>query len=89
MKELCHCFGIAVRQARDARQWSQEVLAEKANLNRSYIGEIERGKVIPSLVTMEKLAQALGFRMSELLARCEDVRHAQVMQKMSLMAIAC
>ncbi|WP_370589960.1 helix-turn-helix domain-containing protein [Undibacterium sp. 14-3-2] len=89
MKELCNCFGIAVRQARDAHQWSQEVLAEKANLNRSYIGEIERGKVIPSLVTMEKLSQALGLRMSELLARCEDVRHAQAMQKMSLVAIAC
>ena len=52
-------FGIGVRQLRDAQGWSQEQLAERSNLNRSYIGEIERGCAIASLVTVEKLASAL------------------------------
>lgn len=64
-------FGQVIRQAREIKHWSQEKLAEQANLNRSYLGEIERGVVTPSLVTMEKLAQALEVSLSDLLARCE------------------
>ena len=48
---LVERFGIAVRRQREAQGWSQELLAERADLNRSYVGEIERGRVIPSLVT--------------------------------------
>jgi transcriptional regulator with XRE-family HTH domain len=48
-----------VRRLREAQGWSQERLAEHADLNRSYIGEIERGVVIASLLTVEKLAGAL------------------------------
>jgi XRE family transcriptional regulator, regulator of sulfur utilization len=74
MTELTAYFGQVVRRSRDARGWSQEALAEKADLNRSYVGEIERGQVIPSLHTMEKLAAALGVSASELLATCERLR---------------
>ncbi|MGE8357713.1 MAG: helix-turn-helix domain-containing protein [Microvirgula sp.] len=66
-----HHFGREVRQLRETRAWSQEALAERADLNRSYLGEIERGDVVPSLNTMAKLAGALGLKLSELLARCE------------------
>ena len=62
-------FGIGVRQLREARGWSQERLAEHANLNRSYIGEIERGCVIASLTTVEKLAAAP-------LGQCAHPHHA-------------
>jgi transcriptional regulator with XRE-family HTH domain len=54
-----------VRRLREAQGWSQERLAEHANLNRSYIGEIERGVVIASLLTVEKLAGALQVTPSE------------------------
>ncbi|KAF0815308.1 HTH-type transcriptional regulator SutR [Andreprevotia sp. IGB-42] len=64
-------FGQVVRSAREAQAWSQEVLAEKADLNRSYLGEIERGDVVPSLHTMAKVSVALGLNLSELIARCE------------------
>ena len=37
-------FSCVVRQLRHERGWSQEHLAERANLNRSYVGEIERGQ---------------------------------------------
>lgn len=64
-------FGLAVRQLREGRGWSQERLAEAADLNRSFIGEIERGVATPSLLTAEKLAGALGIGLAGLLARCE------------------
>ena len=66
-------FGQIIRQLRDERCWSQERLAEIANLNRSYLGEIERGDVTPSLATLDKLAQALQIKISTLLERCEEV----------------
>ncbi|HVK98670.1 MAG TPA: helix-turn-helix transcriptional regulator [Dongiaceae bacterium] len=65
-------FGQVLREARRSRGWSQEVLADIANLNRSYIGEIERGSVIASIVTLHKLAEALELPASSLLARCES-----------------
>ncbi len=72
MTELIQGFGIAVRQFRETHGWSQEALAERADLNRSYLGEVERGRVIPSLATAQKLALALGILLSQLLAHCEQ-----------------
>ena len=72
---LVQSFGAGVRELRKARGWSQERLAENSNLNRSYIGEIERGSVIASLVTVEKLAAALELTPSALLTRSESGAH--------------
>jgi transcriptional regulator with XRE-family HTH domain len=74
MNDLCGSFGQTVRRLRDVRRWSQEVLAEKAGLNRSYVGEVERGEVVPSLITLEKLALAFGVTLSELLKYCERIK---------------
>jgi len=64
-------FPSVVRQLREARGWSQEELAERADLNRSYIGEIERGIAVPSLATVGKIASGFELSPSSLLARCE------------------
>lgn len=72
MTELIQDFGMAVRHFRETHGWSQELLAEKADLNRSYLGEVERGRVIPSLATAHKLASALDIPLSGLLAHCEE-----------------
>ncbi len=64
-------FGNVVRQHREARGWSQERLAGRAELNRSYMGEIERATAMPSLATAAKLALALEMPLSELISRCE------------------
>jgi XRE family transcriptional regulator, regulator of sulfur utilization len=72
VNELINSFGRAVRHFRELRGWSQELLAEKADLNRSYLGEVERGQVIPSLETAGKLAGALGISMSRLFFHCEQ-----------------
>ncbi|SEN35167.1 Helix-turn-helix [Duganella sp. CF517] len=76
MTSLVRSFGIGVRQLREAQGWSQEQLAENSNLNRSYVGEIERGRVIASLLTVEKLALALKLTPSALLTRGEMVGDA-------------
>ena len=89
MNRLPRNFGITVRQWREAHGWSQESLAEKADLNRSYVGEIERGKAIASLLTLEKLARALGTTPSNLLAHCEQVRALQGGPSRPLLPIAC
>lgn len=64
-------FGPVVKQVREQQGWTQEVLADQASLNRSYIGEVERGTAVPSISTVAKLAKALGVSASDLLARCE------------------
>jgi XRE family transcriptional regulator, regulator of sulfur utilization len=64
-------FGRAVRQLREGRGWSQEELAARADLNRSYLGEIERGAATPSLATVAKLALALELSLADLMNRFE------------------
>jgi transcriptional regulator with XRE-family HTH domain len=66
-------FSQVLRQLREERGWSQEQLAERADLNRSYVGEVERGQATPSLITLSKLAVALEIRLSSVIARCEHV----------------
>jgi ribosome-binding protein aMBF1 (putative translation factor) len=77
MTDVSERFAIVVRQLREARGWSQERLAHRAQLNRSYMGEIERATAMPSLATAGKLARALEVPLSELISRCEvsTLRH--------------
>jgi transcriptional regulator with XRE-family HTH domain len=66
-------FAQILRQLREERGWSQEQLAERADLNRSYLGEVERGRAVPSIITVSKLASALEIQLSSLIARCEHI----------------
>ena len=68
---ICTAFGKAIRQARVIRGLSQEKLAEFSDLNRTYIGDIERGKRNVSLVNMQKIATALGLKLSDLILSYE------------------
>lgn len=75
---LARRFGIAVRRLREVRGLSQERLAARAVLNRSYMGEIERAAVMPSLATAAKLAHALELPLWQLMQRCEGERGPDV-----------
>ncbi|MFZ4480925.1 MAG: helix-turn-helix domain-containing protein [Rhodoferax sp.] len=86
---LISSFGLAVRQLRGREGLSQERLAERANLNRSYIGELERGEAIASLLTLEKLAQALNSRPSHLLSHTERIVQKRHVYGIALTSIAC
>lgn len=54
-------FGARVAQLRRERGISQEILAFKCGINRTYIGEIERGEKSPSVVIIAKIAKGLGI----------------------------
>lgn len=60
-------FGKSVRARRERKGMSQEQLAERAGLHRTYVGAIERGERNVSLKNILRLARALGTRGSELL----------------------
>lgn len=62
-------FGLAIRQRRQEIGISQEVLAERAGLHPTYIGDIERGARNLSLENIEKLAKALQISISDLFAK--------------------
>lgn len=54
-------FGRWLRAAREAGQITQQALADRAGLSRSYLSDLERGRgVRPTLPTLERLADALG-----------------------------
>ena len=66
-------FGRAVREQRDAVGISQEELASRSGMHRTYIGGIERGERNLSYTNLLRLARALGVRPSALLSRAEDL----------------
>jgi transcriptional regulator with XRE-family HTH domain len=86
---LIESFGLTVRRLREGRGWSQEQLAGHADLNRSYVGEIERGQVIVSLVTIQKLSGALGLSAGMLMLQSEQLGSSRAAIAIDLMAIAC
>ncbi|QGN58981.1 helix-turn-helix transcriptional regulator [Nostocoides sp. HKS02] len=59
-------FGARVRELREERGWSQEVLAERAGVHRTYVGSVERGERNVSLKNIYALAEALAVRARDL-----------------------
>lgn len=67
-------FGVRVRERRKALGWSQETLAEKAGLDRTYIGRCESGKQNATLKTIYSLAAVLGIEATDLLPPMSETR---------------
>src|SRR5204862_306035 len=59
-------FGLAIKNWRAKSDISQEELAWRAGLHRSYVADIERGARNASLQSIEKLAKALDVALSAL-----------------------
>ena len=72
MHPLQQQFGFVLRRRREAAGLSQEALAAEANLHRNYVGLLERGQRMPSILVVQQLAAALGMTMAELLAEVEQ-----------------
>ncbi len=54
-------FGRWLRAAREEREITQQILADRAGLSRSYLSDLERGRgVRPTISTLDRLAAALG-----------------------------
>lgn len=68
---LLRGLGWRVRQLREAKGWTQEVLAGRAALDRSYIAGIEAGLRNPSTKALAKIARALRVTLAVLFERVE------------------
>jgi len=62
-------FGLAVKTRREELAWTQEDLAGKAGLHRTYLSDCERGTRNVSLVIIERLAGALDLSLAEFFER--------------------
>ncbi len=56
-----------VREFRHERIWSQEELADRAGVHRTYISQVERAVTNPTATVIAKIADALGVKPAELL----------------------
>ncbi len=59
-------FAENVRKFRQKYSLSQEALAERAYLHRTYVGSVERGERNISIDNMERLAEALGVKLRDM-----------------------
>lgn len=64
--DILKVFGNLIRQLRLEMRLSQEELAEKAGVHRTYIGMIERAEKNITLCNIEKIASALNIRLTDL-----------------------
>ena len=64
-------FGFAVKARREALGLTQEDLADRARIHRTYLSDVERGTRNLALVNIERLAEALRMKLSELFETVE------------------
>ena len=65
-------FGFAVKVRREELHLTQEELADRAGIHRTYLSDVERGGRNLSLINIERLAAALALRISELFQMVEQ-----------------
>lgn len=61
-----------LRRLRVARGVSQDDLAHMAEVERAYVGHLERGSRNPTVLTLEKLSKAMGMHISEFFVTPDD-----------------
>jgi transcriptional regulator with XRE-family HTH domain len=62
-------IGATIRAAREARGMSQEDLALKSDVDRSYLGRVERGDNNAAILTLQRIADVLNVKLSDLLSK--------------------
>lgn len=72
---VAKALGKRIRVLRKGRGWSQEHLADEANMHRTYMWGIERGVRNPSLRHLAQIADALGVTLATLLTFDEHGAH--------------
>ena len=65
--DICERFGIRLKKLREKRGWSQIYLAEKLGIDRSYLSELESGKIEPCLRNLGLIADGFEITVDALL----------------------
>lgn len=65
-------IGKKVHQERIKRGWTQEELAEKIDMNPSFVGQVERGLKAASFDTLERLSRIFGMEVVDFLKKGDD-----------------
>jgi len=76
--DLRHVFAANLRRLRHARGMSQDDLAYKAQVSRSYLSQLEKGGFYASLKIVGRLAKTLNVDPSELLKNPEQGRARRI-----------
>ena len=58
-------LGRNLREAREAKGWSQEQLAYRCGVHRTYIGGIERAEYNVTILTLLRVTRALGIKLND------------------------
>ena len=75
--DLKALLGAAIKAGRSALRISQEELAYRADLHRTYVSDVERGVRNPSIASIQKLASALQISVSVLFEQTRDRSQAK------------
>ena len=70
--DIRRVFGSAVRRRRRHLGLSQDELAERAGIDRTYVSGVENGSRNPSLLSQQKIATALNVDLADLLRTPDD-----------------
>jgi transcriptional regulator with XRE-family HTH domain len=69
--EYARAVGEAIRSIREQQGLSQEELAHRSGVHRTYVGGIERGERNPTVESLKKIADGLGVEPEDILARAD------------------
>jgi transcriptional regulator with XRE-family HTH domain len=83
MTDLPSRLGRAIKQLRRDRRITQQALAKKTGLHRTYLSDMERGVRNPSLISVGRVAAALDIPLSELFKLAEADRPTSTQTKTS------
>ena len=64
--DICSAVGANIRKLRSSKKLSQEELAFSAEIDRSYLSEIECGHKKPSIIVLDQIANALDVKITQL-----------------------
>lgn len=72
--EIRRRVGLNMRRLRRDKRWSQEELADRAGLHRTYVSGLERGLRNPTVTVLDKIALALGSTIGQLTDPTSDTK---------------
>lgn len=67
--DICVRVGRKIRALRRAKGWSQQLLADHAELERAHLSRLEEGKREPGLRVLDRIARALDVELEDLVRR--------------------